>query len=66
MASLLEQAIRYQYPETIPTSVSILPAAWIKYGAELQRLCDEYPQFFGSRKVDLDNIVQLCVCLPGS
>ena len=56
MANLLKQAILYQYPESIPVSVSILPAAWIKYGAELQRLCDEYPQFFGSRKVDLDNI----------
>ena len=56
MANLLKQAMLYESPETLPVSANLLPAAWIKYGAELQRLVDQYPQFFGGRKVDLDNI----------
>lgn len=60
MADLI-QAIKLEHPETIPVSVSILPAAWLKYGEELQRLVDQYPQFFGGMKVDLtkvkDNLV---------
>ncbi len=56
MASLLEKAIRYQHPESIPASIGMLPAAWIKYGKDLQKLIDEYPQFFGGRQVDLNNI----------
>jgi hypothetical protein len=55
MANLI-QAIRMQSPDTIPVSVSILPAAWLKYGEELQRLTDQYPQFFGGRKVDLSRV----------
>ena len=43
-------------PETIPVSVGCLPAAWMKYGSEMQRLADQYPQFFGGRKVDLDHV----------
>ena len=54
MATLI-QAIRMEHPESIPVSVSILPAAWIKYGAELQRLTDQYPQFFGGRQVDWEH-----------
>ena len=54
--SNLIQAIRMEHPETIPVGISILPAAWIKYGKELQALTDEYPQFFGGKKVDLDKI----------
>lgn len=50
------RAIKLEYPETIPVGVSILPAAWIKYGEELQKLVDRYPQFFGGRKVDLEHI----------
>ncbi len=60
MSDLID-AIRMRHPDTIPVSVSILPAAWIKYGSELQRLTDEYPQFFGGNQVDLahvkDNLV---------
>lgn len=52
MNAVLEQAIRYQYPETIPVNVSFLPAAWIKYGNELQRLADEYPQFLSGFRYD--------------
>ena len=43
--SNLIQAVRMEHPETIPVSVNILPAAWLKYGKELQRLTDQYPQF---------------------
>ena len=52
----LTQAIRMESPDTLPVSINILPAAWIRYGKELQRLTDQYPQFFGGRQVDLDNI----------
>jgi len=55
--SNLIQAVRMQHPETIPVTVNILPAAWLKYGSELQRLTDQYPQFFGGRQVDLDRII---------
>lgn len=53
----LIQAIRMEHPDTIPVSLSILPAAWIKYGSELQRLTDQYPQFFGGAQVDLSRVV---------
>ena len=56
MSSLLAQAIRMEYPETIPVSVGMLPAAWMKYGQELQRLTDQYPQFFHGVKPDLSKI----------
>lgn len=54
--SLLAQAARFESPETIPVSVGILPAAWIRYGEELQRLTDDYPQFFHGRKVDIEQL----------
>ena len=50
------QAIRMEYPDTIPVDVGILPAMWIKYGAELQRFVDQYPQFFHGLKKDLEHI----------
>lgn len=52
----LIKAIRLQHPETIPVQVSILPAAWLKYGGELQKLTDCYPQFFGGEKKDIDRL----------
>ena len=61
--STLAQAIRMEYPDTIPVSVGCLPAAWMKYGKELQRLTDQYPQFFFHRQVDLDKIEE---SLPAS
>ena len=33
------KAITYNHPERIPVKVSLLPAAWGKYGKNLQRLC---------------------------
>ena len=50
--SLLAQAVRMEYPETIPVAVGMLPAAWMKYGSELQKLVDQYPQFFHGLKVE--------------
>lgn len=55
--SNLIQAIRMEHPDTIPISLSILPAAWLKYGEELQRLVDQYPQFFGGMKKDLSRVL---------
>ena len=54
--SELAQAILMQSPETIPVSVGMLPAAWMKYGSELQRLVDQYPQFFHGLKTDLSKV----------
>lgn len=54
--TLLEKAITYDFPQTLPISVGMLPAAWIKYGAVLQGVIDEYPQFFGDKHVDLSEI----------
>ena len=54
--SNLIQAIRMEHPDTIPVSVGMLPAGWIKYGKEFQKLADQYPQFFHGVKKDLDHI----------
>ena len=54
--STLAQAIRLEYPDTIPVTVGLLPAMWIRYGSELQRLVDQYPQFFNGLKMDLEHI----------
>ena len=54
--SSLAEAFRMESPETIPVDISILPAAWIRYGKELQRLTDQYPQFFGGKKTDYTHI----------
>ena len=50
------EAARMQHPDTIPVSVGILPSMWFKYGSEVQRFIDQYPQFFGGRKVDIDQM----------
>lgn len=42
-----KKAIRLEYPDVIPTFVSILPAMWIHHGAEIDYLVKQYPQFFG-------------------
>lgn len=49
-------AFRMEYPETLPVSFNILPSVWLKYGEEMQRLVDQYPQFFGGMQVDLSRI----------
>ena len=55
MFDLLEQAIRYQYPETIPVSVNCLPAAWLERSDDFQKIADEFPQFFNGFKYDPNN-----------
>ena len=54
--NVFHQAIRLEYPSRIPASASALPAVWMKYGKEFQRLADEYPQFFHGQQVDLEQI----------
>ena len=54
----MAEAIRMQYPSEIPVAVGCLPAAWIKYGSELQRLVDQYPQFFHGMKKDLSRVME--------
>ena len=49
-------AFRMEYPETIPVSFHLLPSAWLRYGEEMKRLTDQYPQFFGGLPMDHTNI----------
>ncbi|MGI6745489.1 MAG: uroporphyrinogen decarboxylase family protein [Acutalibacteraceae bacterium] len=56
MNELLYKAITYNYPETIPVSVGIQPAAWIRHRGELQRLLLDYPQFFPNPTFDENKI----------
>jgi hypothetical protein len=44
---LLVKAITYNYPETIPVSIGMLPALWKKHPAEIRAIVSRYPQFFG-------------------
>ena len=50
------KAIRMESPDTIPVQINILPSAWMLYGKELQRLTDQYPQFFHGTQIDLEHI----------
>ena len=45
----LIKAITYDYPEQIPVTAAILPAARLKYGDELRRLIAEYRDILGTR-----------------
>lgn len=47
MTSDMIKAMTYAYPEQIPITVSFLPAAGLKYGDELRRLVDSYPDLIG-------------------
>jgi uroporphyrinogen decarboxylase len=40
------KAMLYQYPSAIPVSVSILPAAWMKYGDDLAEIAERHPSLF--------------------
>ena len=51
----LIKAMTYDYPEEIPISVGILPAAWKYRGKELVRLANDYPDFIVDIP-DLNNI----------
>jgi len=41
----LIKAVVYDSPDEIPVAVGILPAAWMKYGADLASLAKDYPEF---------------------
>jgi hypothetical protein len=43
------RSLRFEYPERIPVSVSILPAAWMKHREALDDVLDRHPAFFGDR-----------------
>lgn len=58
MNDLLAQAIKMESPKTLPVTIAILPSAWLKYGEDLQKLIDCYPQFFHHQKRDLDKIIE--------
>jgi len=44
---LLVKAMTYKQPETIPVSVSLLPALWKKHPNEIRDITSRFPQFFG-------------------
>ena len=48
MPASLYDAMTYNYPAEIPATVSLLPAAWMKYGDDLRGVVRKYPQFFGN------------------
>ena len=41
------KALNFDHPETIPVSVGILPAAWMKYREALDELVAQHPIIFG-------------------
>jgi uroporphyrinogen decarboxylase len=41
------RAIHFEKPDRVPVSHAVLPAAQIKYGAELNEILAEYPEDFG-------------------
>lgn len=47
MADDRTKAMNFDYPEMIPVTVSILPAAWIKYREELDKIVARHPAIFG-------------------
>ena len=51
----LIKAINYDYPDEIPVSCSILPAAWIHYGKALVDVVAQYPDLIPELP-DLNNI----------
>ena len=45
--NLLYKAMTYSYPESLPVSIGILPAAWKKYPDEIREITAGFPQLFG-------------------
>lgn len=45
---LLIKAINYDYPETIPVSIWVVPALWKKHPQQVKEIVSRYPQFFGN------------------
>ncbi|MBN1580917.1 MAG: hypothetical protein JXA89_09470, partial [Anaerolineae bacterium] len=44
------KALKFEYPEHIPISAGILPAAWIKYREGLDEIVSRHPILFGGYK----------------
>lgn len=44
------KVINFDYPEWIPASVSLMPATWIKYGEELEKIVLSHPSLFPDYK----------------
>jgi hypothetical protein len=47
------KAMLFQYPEKIPANISILPAAWMKYGDALAEIAEAHPTLFRNFNRDL-------------
>lgn len=50
MADDRTKAMEFDYPEYIPISVGILPAAWMRYREELDEIVSRHPIIFGEHK----------------
>jgi len=48
------KAMDFDYPQYIPVSVSILPAAWMKHREKLEEIARRHPILFGSQKAPRD------------
>ncbi|NPV47283.1 MAG: hypothetical protein HPY69_10010 [Armatimonadetes bacterium] len=46
------KAMNFEYPDYIPVSVGILPAAWIKYRERLDEIIRQHPVIFGQQGPD--------------
>jgi hypothetical protein len=42
------KAMRWQHPEFIPISMSIVPSTWIKYREDLDAIVRRHPVLFGT------------------
>ncbi len=40
------RTVEFRYPEWIPCVVSIMPATWVKYEKEVEKIALEHPKFF--------------------
>jgi len=51
------KVINFDYPEWIPANVSLMPATWIKYKEELEKIVLEHPHIFPNyKKGDFKNM----------
>ena len=55
-------SVKYMKPEHVPVTVSLLPATWNKYGAELNRIRADFPEIFGA----VDDMQYVCTDMPAS
>jgi hypothetical protein len=59
---LLVKAMTFGYPETIPITANILPAAWRLHPDEIKAIVARYPDFFG----DLGERYDYSACTPAT